>query len=236
MNQRFGRADLHVHTTASDGTSSVADVVRAAQRAGLQVLAITDHDTIKGAQEAQRMAAEYGLEIIVGEEVSTAQGHLLAWFVQHHIAPGRSLAATIDEVHQQGGLCALAHPFGLFVSSAGDWTRADRRGAWAVDAIETFNASLLPLGMNGHAAHVAARSGMAAVGGSDSHHAATVGYGYTVFPGCTAADLRAAILARQTAAAGHYWGARGTAEYLVRQARIDVAAFRARVAALPRGL
>ncbi len=149
------------------------------------------------------------------EEISTSNGHLLALFLERHVAPGRSLHTTIQDVHAQGGLCIAAHPFDWMVSSIGGKLLA-RYGQpgdpVALDGVETFNASLPLPGMNVHAARNAGF--LPGLGGSDSHHATTVGSGFTSFPGTSAEDLRAAIRSGHTIAGGYGWGMRGFAEYI----------------------
>ena len=77
---RIGRADLHIHTVASDGTASVTSVIERALELGLDVIAITDHERIDAAVAGRAIAQDRGLplEVIVGEEVTTLGGHLLA--------------------------------------------------------------------------------------------------------------------------------------------------------------
>ncbi len=96
----MGLADLHIHTTYSwDGTCGVADVLaQASIEAELDVIAITDHDSIAGALEAMDLAPDYGLEVVLGCEVSTAEGHLLALFVQEPIPPAKSLLETLADI------------------------------------------------------------------------------------------------------------------------------------------
>src|SRR5579859_2048451 len=109
-----GLADVHMHTTYSDGTGSVAEVLNfAEEHTSLDVIAITDHDTIEGALRARDLAAtrDYRFEIIVGEEISTREGHLLALFLREPVAPDQSIERSIELVHAQGGLAVVAHPF-----------------------------------------------------------------------------------------------------------------------------
>ena len=109
--------DLHCHTSASfDCLVEPESVVRAAATRGLTHLAITDHDRIEGALRA-RDAAPDGLTIIVGEEVKTADGDLIALFLERAVAPGRSARETIAEVRAQGGLVGIPHPFDRFRGS-----------------------------------------------------------------------------------------------------------------------
>jgi predicted metal-dependent phosphoesterase TrpH len=215
----FSKADLHMHTTASDGTASAREVLaHVARHTDLRVIAITDHDTIAGAREAQRMADAYGVEVIVGEEVSTREGHLLALFLEEELPPGRPLSETAAAARAQGALVVAPHPFGYLVRSIGRTgalglgVRAGRSWESLVDAVETWNAGLWSSRTNAQAARFAAARGLPAVGGSDSHHLQTLGLGYTLFPGRTAAELRQALLCGQTLAAGALWGLRRSAE------------------------
>lgn len=213
----WSKADLHLHTRYSDGADSVEAVLaHVARHTDLRVIAITDHNTIEGARRAQRLAPAYGLEVVVGEEVSTREGHLLALFIEEPLPPGRPLAETIAAVHAQGGLCLAAHPYDFTVPSIG-LRGLHRRGrgpapVWALDGVEVFNAGALAPYANRLAARVAAQLGLPAVGGSDAHHLAPIGSGYTRFPGHTAADLRRAIALGQVQAGGHPWGWQATLE------------------------
>lgn len=84
---RPGGTDLHVHTTASDGTLSPADTVREAAERGVSLLAITDHDTTDGLAEAQAAAVQIGVALIPGVELSVDLAaydvHLLGYFIHH---------------------------------------------------------------------------------------------------------------------------------------------------------
>jgi predicted metal-dependent phosphoesterase TrpH len=112
MNTLWSKADTHVHTTHSDGHAGVDEVLdHAARQIDLRVIAITDHDTIEGALEARSLAERYGIEVVVGEEVSTADGEQLALFIEERLPPGLPAAETIAAAHAQGGLCVAAHPY-----------------------------------------------------------------------------------------------------------------------------
>src|SRR5579864_5801106 len=106
------RADLHMHTTVSDGWPDPIELVDHARRAGLDVIAVTDHDSIDGALRAAEHAARRSrFHVIVGEEVSSRDGHIVALFLERRIRPGMSAAATVHAIHDQGGLAIAAHPF-----------------------------------------------------------------------------------------------------------------------------
>jgi predicted metal-dependent phosphoesterase TrpH len=205
----WSKADIHIHTTYSDGTAGVRAVLDRAAESDLRVIAITDHDTLDGALEARALAPSYPFELIVGEEISTAAGHVLALFIETAIQPGMPVAETIDAIHAQGGLAIAAHPFGKLVHSVGRRLRIHCAGpqpAWRFDALEAFNASLWDARDNVAAQGAALGLGLPACGGSDAHSLATIGLGYTLFPGHTAADLRAAILAGLVRPGGRPWG------------------------------
>lgn len=210
----WSKADLHIHTTYSDGRATPAQVVaHAARRTDLAVIAITDHDTIDGAREAAAIAPDYGIEVVVGAEISTREGHVLALFIERPIAAGRPAAETIAAIHAQGGLAVPAHPCSPIMPSLG---RTCGRLAGSIDGLETFNASLWLRWNNRRAQRLAAALGVPALGGSDAHELATIGAGHTRFPGRSAADLRQAIGAGRTEAAGAGWGFGPNAQLVAR--------------------
>ena len=216
----WSRADLHIHTTHSDGAASVPELLaHVAAHTDLRLIAITDHDSIAGAQLATRLARDVGIEVVVGEEVSTADGHLLALFIDRLVPSGRSAAKTIEAIHAQGGLAIAPHPFDRSVPSLGR-AGLDHTG-WDFDAIEGFNAGLVwwQRGSNRTAQRAAARMGLPLVGGSDAHALATAGLGYTRFPGAGANDLYRAIQAGQTDWGGQYWSIGQYAEITYRLIR-----------------
>jgi len=199
-----GRADLHLHTLASDGTAGVEEMLRAARAAGLDVVAITDHERIDAAVAGRTMAAELalGLEVIVGEEVTTRGGHLLGLFLERRVRPLRSLRDSIAEIHDQGGLAIPAHPLVPYpLCAQGGVLRRlleDPDPRYRPDTIETFNPTAFGRYFHGRVVRFADRHGLARLGNSDAHAPDQVGAGSTSFPGRTAADLRAAIRERQT--------------------------------------
>jgi predicted metal-dependent phosphoesterase TrpH len=224
MEQMFdtdgGLADLHVHTSYSDGRDSPVDVVEHAHRLGFDVIAITDHDTIAGAQIAARFAARWpgSPSVIMGEEVSSRDGHILGLFLRERVPPGMSAADTIAAIHERGGLAVAAHPF---------WRRAavNRRG-WRgsvgdlvrrlpFDAVELVNGGPTPdMWHANRTAHAANRTTRRpAVGGSDAHVKEAMGWAHTAFPGRGPDDLRRAILRGATQPRRRPLGVTGLARY-----------------------
>ena len=112
--QGWGLAELHAHTSASDGVPSPGELVRRADELGLDVLAVTDHDTIDGALRARDIAAatNAGVEVVVGMEVTTRrQDHVVGLFLEHPVPIFRPLVETVEAIQAQGGLAIVAHPF-----------------------------------------------------------------------------------------------------------------------------
>jgi hypothetical protein len=202
----MGLADLHIHSTYSwDGTARVEEILdHAAHRAGLDIIAITDHDEIRGSLEGRELAHKYGLEVIPGMEVSSADGHVLALFVEEPVPAGLSLAETLECVGDQGGVCIAAHPMARWTPSLSeDVIRAALQNAdlaRVLVGIEVWNAGLVRGASNLRARTLAAGLPVARVGNSDSHLAWSIGFAATRFRGHTPAHLRAALEARTTEA------------------------------------
>lgn len=206
----ISKADLHVHTTYSDGHNTPAQVIHhTIHHTDIRVIAITDHDQITGAYEAQKHAEGTALHVIIGEEVSTREGHVLAYFIHERIRPGMSARDTITAIHEQGGLAVAAHPYDWMVRSLGHYNllthAAEGHRFWAFDAVETLNASLRPRHANVRAAHAARTLNLPVVGGSDSHLVSTIGYGFTHFAGHTPSHVRYAITNAHTTVDGTFW-------------------------------
>ncbi len=174
--------DLHCHTSASfDSLASPEAVVKAAADRGLTYLAITDHDLIDGALRA-REAAPHGLTVIVGEEIRTADGDLIALFLDHAVPPGLSARDTIAAVREQGGVLGIPHPFDRFRGSMLNDPRLETTAA-QVDWIEAYNARVVGGTGNERAASFARDMHLPGVAVSDAHSVLEVGVAYTVVDG-----------------------------------------------------
>ena len=174
--------DLHCHTSASfDSLASPESIVKAAAKRGITHLAITDHDRIEGALRA-RDAAPDGLTVIVGEEVKTADGDLIALFLERAVAPGRPARETIAEVREQGGLVGIPHPFDRYRGSMLKDPRLEAIGG-LVDWVEAHNARVVGGTGNERAAAFAHEMGLPGIAVSDAHSSLEVGVAYTVLEG-----------------------------------------------------
>ena len=203
-----GKADLHTHTKYSgmsklrfirfpDAVSDPVEVVRAAEKRGLDVVCVTDHDTIRGAKMAEKVAGN--VEVIVGEEVSTADGEVIGLFVNEEIPRGLSAEETIDRIHAMGGLAIAPHPFSAHCSSL-----ANLLFELKLDGVELFNAFHRDGYTNDIAQRLCENLAVAKTGGSDAHAPMMVGDAYTTFDGSTAEELRKAILQKKTWFGGEY--------------------------------
>ena len=200
----FGKADLHVHTAVGDGLPELEELLEYVElHTDLDVIAITDHDEIEGGLRARELASQrgYRFEVVVGTEVTTLGGHLLALFVERPVPSLRSLAETVDAVHAQGGLCVIPHPLSWLTFSVGERALDAllARNGQRIAGIETVNGTVAGRVVEERVRELnRTRYHLAETGGSDAHFLEQVGVGYTVFPGRTAAELRAGLLAGAT--------------------------------------
>ena len=168
------KCDLHVHTNASrDGESSVEAVLAAA--AGLDAVAITDHDTTEGSICA--LAAQNpGILIIPGIEVSTKQGHLLVLGTTQVLTPKQDVLTTIAEAKALGAVTIVPHPFHRWRHGVG---LRCKEALLAADAVEALNSRYIIGTANQKAAKMAKKYGRPVTAGSDAHNCKFVGFGVT---------------------------------------------------------
>lgn len=177
------------------------------ERTDLDVVAITDHDHIRGAWKAREVWSnrDHRFAIVLGIEVTTIQGHLLALFVEDPISSLIPMEQAIDEVHRQGGLCVIPHPMSWATRSLDERSilrASSGNDGLHVDGIETATGSSAGRIWTGRARRLnRERLNLPEIGGSDSHFTASVGCAYTEFLGRTADELRSSILNRTTKAA-----------------------------------
>lgn len=202
------KADLHIHTRVSDGMASVSAVLEHIERhTGLGLVAITDHEDAAGGLRARELAAKraYRFEVLVGAEITTLHGHVVALCVESAPRSFRSVESTIEMIHAQGGLAIVPHPLSWLTRSVSRRT-LDRLHARAepgvtFDAIELANPSPAGLRTVSQAhAHNESTWHLPAVGGSDAHHLLHIGSGWTEFEGTGADALRQALRERTTVA------------------------------------
>ncbi len=195
-------ADPHCHTTASDGMVTPAELVAAAVAAGLHLIAVTDHDTMRSVKEVHERGEAMGLQVVAGQEVTTAwpaQTHILGWFLERPVRMGMSAADTVAAIHDQGGLAIVPHPFmPIYFGSIQPGMLRRLLEVHPVDGIEVM--FTVPIGrrrrkaLDAFVGANAARLG-AHIGGSDSHFGShDIARVVTAYEG----DFRSAILERRT--------------------------------------
>jgi predicted metal-dependent phosphoesterase TrpH len=207
-----GRADMHLHTLYSDGTMEVQALLdQVERRTDLDLIAVTDHERIDGGLRARELhdAGDYHFGLVVGEEITTRRGHLLALFLTERIPPLRPLEETIERIHDQGGIAIAPHPMAPLTPSLGRRSlmrlHHDPDARHRLDAIEMLNPSVAGRARRPHRAVLNEVMGLAAVGNSDAHVLEHVGSGWTWFTGTGPEEYRAAVAARSTEPEGEFW-------------------------------
>ncbi|MDX6663459.1 MAG: hypothetical protein QOG09_1561 [Solirubrobacterales bacterium] len=168
--------DLHMHTDHSpDCATPVEVLLETARDRGLGAIAITDHNEVSGALEAREIAAGMdGIEVIVAEEIKTAeQGEVIGLFLERKIERGLTMAETIAAIRAQGGLVYMPHPFDRFHSVPDYEHLLDV--VEEIDILEVFNPRIAVTAFNEEAVRFAAKYGIVAGAGSDSHVAQGLG-------------------------------------------------------------
>jgi predicted metal-dependent phosphoesterase TrpH/glycosyltransferase involved in cell wall biosynthesis len=167
--------DLHMHTDHSSDCATPVNVLLAtAREQGLGAIAVTDHNEISGALDARAKAEEYGVKVIVGEEVMTAhQGEVIGLFIEEKIPRGMTLEETIAEIKRQGGLVYVPHPFDR-MHSVPDYEHL-LAVVEDVDAIEVFNPRIAIPAYNEEAVRFAGKYRIVGGAGSDAHVAQGLG-------------------------------------------------------------
>ena len=173
------KVDLHVHTCYSrDSLMSLETVVVTCRRLGLDKVAITDHNTIAGALALREMAPEL---VVVGQEIKTPAGELIAYFLEEEIPKGLSPQETIARIRAQGGVVGVPHPLDRLRREAVRWANL-MEIIDQVDALEAFNARTTFPADNRRTEDLARQRGLLVTAGSDAHAACEIGQAYVEMP------------------------------------------------------
>ncbi len=176
MKEGLVRIDLHVHTRHShDSAAPVSSVLRRCRDSGLGLVAITDHDNIRGGLEARELG---GFPVIVGEEIKSAKGDIIGLFLEEQVPPRLSPLETVKLVKAQGGLVGIPHPFDRVRPTAMGRRAVQEILPW-VDFLEGYNAHTVLSADNRKGAEFAADHSLPVVSCSDSHSALELGRTYT---------------------------------------------------------
>jgi len=189
------KIDLHIHTCVSkDAALHPTEVIKIAKRRGLDRICITDHNTLAGALAAKEIDPEF---VIVGEEILTEHGEILAFFVSEWVPPRLSHQETIDRLQAQGAVISVSHPFDRHRNRP--WTETMLTAILSrIDAIESFNARAIYAEDNDKARAFAAAHALPTTAGSDAHTAMEIGVAYLEIPAFTTAEEFRANLPQAT--------------------------------------
>lgn len=200
------RVDMHSHTLHSgDSTTTIDEVVEAVTEAGIDVLCVTDHNSISGVgQLAQVLEREGICRVIAGEEVRTHAGEIIGLFLSQRIPFGENAMHSARVIREQGGLVYVPHPFDPMRRNISEAALNDLTQAGLVDAIEVFNAKTSLQSLNARAQRFATDHDIAQGAGSDAHVPLAIGSAFVDMPDFDGPnDFLEAL--RRGHVVGHYW-------------------------------
>lgn len=190
--------DFHIHSKYSfDSILEPKKIIKVAKKKGLDGVAITDHNTIKGSLEAKKINDNPNFLVIIGSEINTEMGDITGLFLNEEIKSRNSME-VIDEIHEQGGIVVLPHPYrGHEVNELGKIL--DR-----IELMEVFNARNNEL-QNRKADELATACKVHTIAGSDAHFSSEIGLGRTIIKnGCDIKDVRLKLLKGEIEIVGVY--------------------------------
>lgn len=166
--------DPHIHSVYSgDARSEPIDILQEAKKKGLDAIAISDHNEIKGSRIARSLDSD--IIIVPSIEISSDKGHILGLGVDEIIPKGLSAVETVDRIHDAGGLAIVPHPFSFY--RHGLFSNVDKN--LIVDGVETKNARYILGYSNKLSQTLAYEKRLATLGASDSHFLKSIGDAYT---------------------------------------------------------
>jgi len=174
VNELLLKIDLHVHTCYSaDAGTTPKEVVAYSKKRGLNGIAITDHDTLKGALKLTNQEESI---VIPGIEITTSNGHVLALNVLEEVPPKMTLSETIQRIHELGGIAVAAHPKTIYKGVEGQMTSFP-----SFDAIEVINSLAFPFFFSTYQSRkIAFQLNLPQIAGSDAHYPSEIGFAYTI--------------------------------------------------------
>lgn len=198
------KADFHTHSTVSpDGALAPKHYQRMLQRRSLDCIAVTDHNTIAAAQQ---LHAELGDAIIVGEEITTAEGEIIGLYLTETIPPNLSAAETVQRIHAQGALVYVPHPFETVRKGLNESVL--KQIADGVDIMEVHNGRAVFQNRTSQALAWIAAHGVPGAASSDAHGVAGWGRTYSMLEAMPTRDTLVALLAKASYQRG-FPGVRG---------------------------
>ena len=182
--------DLHIHSKySSDGVLEPQKIVKIAMKRGLNGIAITDHNTIKGGLEAKKYESE-DFTVIVGSEIATEKGEIIGLFLSEEVK-SRDVQDVIAEIKEQGGFAVLPHPFDELRHSAFHPSEEDVK---FIDGVEGFNSRCVFQNYNKRAVEFAIKHNLTITSGSDAHFINEIGNGGII---TEIEDIREALIKKE---------------------------------------
>lgn len=187
------KVDLHVHSRISeDGRLSVGEILSISKTRGVRAVAITDHNSIRGALSAREESKGTGIIIIRGTEVSSSRGHIAALGIDQDVPRGLSPEETIEKIQALGGIAVAVHPYRISTGVGGDVVRRCK-----FDAVEVLN-GWASRRQNERALGLARQLNRGITAGSDSHRGEEIGKAYGIIDDCESEEqIIDAILKRK---------------------------------------
>lgn len=171
------KIDFHVHSRFSlDGDMTVDELLKRAKASGLDGVAVTDHNSIRGGNEALKRR-DLGLIVFAGSEINTSKGEVIGLNIREDIRPGLAPEETCRLIKDQGGFIIIPHPFDIFRKGLG---KRISDVLDYIDAVEVFNSRSMVRGFNRKAMDFARKHGLPGVASSDSHFPGELGSSYTI--------------------------------------------------------
>lgn len=171
------KMDSHIHSEYSpDSKSKLKDIFKIAKNKNIDIIGISDHNTVEGSKEAQRLTKNDDLLVIPSIEISSLEGHILGFGCEENIKRDLQATETIDLIHDQGGLAIIPHPYCFY--RHGLLCKADYKEL-KIDAIETKNARFIIGYCNNKAKKLSKKENLPALGASDAHFYKFVGDCYS---------------------------------------------------------
>jgi predicted metal-dependent phosphoesterase TrpH len=186
---------------SGDSTTTPDELEQAVAESGLDVLCITDHKEIRGAEE---LARRLPCRVVVGEEVQTHAGEIIGLFLTQRVPFGISARHAADQIHAQGGVVYVPHPFDPMRRNLAEHVLVQLAEAGVVDAIEVINAKTSLRHLNERAAAFARQYGLLAGAGSDAHVPDALGSAYVEMPDFDGPREFLAALAEGLVVGHHY--------------------------------
>lgn len=175
------RVDMHMHTMYSgDAVTTLDEVAERVESTRIDVLCVTDHNSVKGAVAA--VERDVGCRVVIGEELRTTQGEIIGLFLNDHVPTGLTPHEAATRIRDQGALVYVPHPFDPMRRPLHTEAIDELVADGLVDAFEVFNAKVGLRSLNDRAASYAAEHDLAAGAGSDAHDPAALGAAFVTMP------------------------------------------------------